>query len=544
VSNGSEITFKKMHSSHIMDSIQIAILHTVCTSVFRPKHDVMMNEFGKFETISFPPGGSSLTPAHHYAGFKFTIFAPAAFIYFREMFGIQTDYFVTSLCSAPLRELSNPAASGSLFYLSNDDVFIIKTVQHQEAEFLPKLLSGYYTNLNQNPHTLLSKFFGLYSFEGNGKNVRLVVMNNLLPSSVKIHQKYDFKGAIHKRKLNEEDRAKSSPTYRDLDFMEHHPNGIFLESDTYNALMKTIQRDCRLLESFGIMDYSLLVGVHNLDLAIREKQEKTKRPSHVIPDPRTISHKHHDPLDRPGGIPARNGKGERLLLFIGIIDVLQSYRLKRKLEHAYKSMVHNGNAVSVCDPSFYSLRFQDFIANTVFKKMPLHNSGQTELHDAAEDGNFEHICKLDVVEKLITKGAKIDSTDDQLRTPLHLAALNGHKVVAEKLISNGAKVDITDSFDRTALHLAAKNGYRDVVEMLIAKGANVNFENHLNETPLNYAVQNGNLKIVQLLVTNGASVTATDSCNKTPYKKAFENDNKEVADYLKEVEEKRRHGHK
>lgn len=54
--------------------------------------------------------------------------------------------------------------------------------------------------------------------------------------------------------------------------MEQHPNGIFLEADTYNALVKTIQRDCRVLESFKIMDYSLLVGVHNLDLALKEKQ--------------------------------------------------------------------------------------------------------------------------------------------------------------------------------------------------------------------------------------------------------------------------------
>lgn len=55
--------------------------------------------------------------------------------------------------------------------------------------------------------------------------------------------------------------------------MELHPNGIFLEADTYNALIKTIQRDCRVLESFKIMDYSLLVGCHNLDKAAKEKAE-------------------------------------------------------------------------------------------------------------------------------------------------------------------------------------------------------------------------------------------------------------------------------
>lgn len=47
-------------------------------------------------------------------------------------------------------------------------------------------------------------------------------------------------------------------------------------------------------------------------------------------------------FNRPGGIPARNAKGERLLLFIGIIDILQSYRLKKKLEHTWKSMIHDG----------------------------------------------------------------------------------------------------------------------------------------------------------------------------------------------------------
>lgn len=57
--------------------------------------------------------------------------------------------------------------------------------------------------------------------------------------------------------------------------MEHHPEGILMEADTYNALVKTIQRDCRVLESFKIMDYSLLLGVHNLDLAQKEKAVRT-----------------------------------------------------------------------------------------------------------------------------------------------------------------------------------------------------------------------------------------------------------------------------
>ena len=79
---------------------------------------------------------------------------------------------------------------------------------------------------------------------------------------------------------------KRSPTYKDLDFMEHHPEGILMEADTHAALIKTIQRDCRVLESFKIMDYSLLVGVHNLDQAQKEKRVSNIRA--VISD--TLSH--------------------------------------------------------------------------------------------------------------------------------------------------------------------------------------------------------------------------------------------------------------
>uniref|UniRef100_A0A0K8TLL4 Putative phosphatidylinositol-4-phosphate 5-kinase n=1 Tax=Tabanus bromius TaxID=304241 RepID=A0A0K8TLL4_TABBR len=422
VGEGGEITYKKIQTTQIMGSIQLGIQHTVGSLASKPKRDLLMMDFWEIESISFPPEGSSLTPAHHYSDFRFKIYAPIAFRYFRDLFGIQPDDFMMSMCSAPLRELSNPGASGSIFYLTDDDEFIIKTVQHKEGEFLQKLLPGYYMNLNQNPRTLLPKFFGLYCFQCNSKNVRLVVMNNLLPSYIKMHLKYDLKGSTYKRKASKIERGKSSPTYKDLDFMEHHPNGIFLEADTYNALIKTIQRDCTVLESFKIMDYSLLVGVHNLDLAFKEKQEEKKgrarsprqdesdlsdapeseqftnnerereesnrgatalNRSRSINRQRLVAHStamesiqaESEPIDEeedvpPGGIPARSEKGERLLLFIGIIDILQSYRLKKKLEHTFKSMIHDGNTVSVCRPSFYAQRFQTFMAKTVFKKIP------------------------------------------------------------------------------------------------------------------------------------------------------------------------------
>ncbi|CAH2229338.1 jg17087 [Pararge aegeria aegeria] len=419
VGEGGEITYKKIQSSQIMGSIQLGIQHAIGGLASKPERDLLMQDFMTVETTNFPHEGSNHTPAHHYSEFKFKTYAPIAFRYFRDLFGIQPDDFLMSMCSAPLRELSNPGASGSIFYLTNDDEFIIKTVQHKEGEFLQKLLPGYYLNLDQNPRTLLPKFFGLYCYQCNSKNVRLVAMNNILPSSVKLHQKYDLKGSTYKRKASKTERQKNSPTYKDLDFMEHHTEGIFLEADTYTALIKTMQRDCRVLESFKIMDYSLLVGIHNLDEAQREKTEARKSTDSAQSDDeadgepkksglnrtrleqskedfkaqvkrtqsinrqRLVAHStamesiqaESEPIDEeedvpPGGIPARNARGERLLLFLGIIDILQSYRLRKKLEHTWKSMIHDGDTVSVHRPSFYAQRFLDFMGKTVFKKIP------------------------------------------------------------------------------------------------------------------------------------------------------------------------------
>uniref|UniRef100_A0A2K5F1Q7 Phosphatidylinositol-4-phosphate 5-kinase type 1 alpha n=1 Tax=Aotus nancymaae TaxID=37293 RepID=A0A2K5F1Q7_AOTNA len=382
VDSSGETTYKKTTSSALKGAIQLGITHTVGSLSTKPERDVLMQDFYVVESIFFPSEGSNLTPAHHYNDFRFKTYAPVAFRYFRELFGIRPDDYLYSLCSEP------SGASGSLFYVSSDDEFIIKTVQHKEAEFLQKLLPGYYMNLNQNPRTLLPKFYGLYCVQAGGKNIRIVVMNNLLPRSVKMHIKYDLKGSTYKRRASQKEREKPLPTFKDLDFLQDIPDGLFLDADMYNALCKTLQRDCLVLQSFKIMDYSLLMSIHNIDHAQREPLSSetqysvdTRRPApqkalystameSIQGEARRGGTMETD--DHMGGIPARNSKGERLLLYIGIIDILQSYRFVKKLEHSWKALVHDGDTVSVHRPGFYAERFQRFMCNTVFKKIPFH----------------------------------------------------------------------------------------------------------------------------------------------------------------------------
>ncbi len=61
-----------------------------------------------------------------------------------------------------------------------------------------------------------------------------------------MHLKFDLKGSTYKRRASPKEKAKDLPSYKDLDFMQDMPEGIMLESDHYNALCRTIQRDCRV----------------------------------------------------------------------------------------------------------------------------------------------------------------------------------------------------------------------------------------------------------------------------------------------------------
>lgn len=65
------------------------------------------------------------------------------------------------LCRA-LRELPSAGKSGSVFFLSDDDRFMIKTVRSEEMKLLLELVPAYYQHCKANPDTLLTRFYGVH----------------------------------------------------------------------------------------------------------------------------------------------------------------------------------------------------------------------------------------------------------------------------------------------------------------------------------------------------------------------------------------------
>ena len=135
------------------------------------------------------------------------------------------------------------------------------------------------------------------------------------------------------------------------------------------------------------------------------------------------------------------------------------------------------------------------------------------IHDAAAAGD------IDAVKQHIAAGA--DVNENVLSTPLHAAALNGHKEIAELLIAKGADVDAKDALGNTPLYNtisfnAALDGYKEIAELLIHNSADVNAQDKNGNTPLHEAATSGLKEVVELLIANGADVNAKKKFGRTP----------------------------
>jgi ankyrin repeat protein len=141
-----------------------------------------------------------------------------------------------------------------------------------------------------------------------------------------------------------------------------------------------------------------------------------------------------------------------------------------------------------------------------------------EIHDAAKAGNLEKIKT-----RLAQAPKAVNEKDQEGRTPLHVAVIEGKKEAAELLIAAGADVNARDNAGLTPLHLAvssaAPTGPTDIVELLLARGADVKAKDNTGGTPLHTAtlaaVTSGRTDILELLIARGADVNAKDNAGET-----------------------------
>jgi 1-phosphatidylinositol-4-phosphate 5-kinase len=210
--------------------------------------------------------GNELTPSAKY-DFKFKDYSPWVFRHLRRIFGLDpADYLMSLTSKYILSELGSPGKSGSFFYFSRDYKYIIKTIHRGEHKYLRKVLKIYHSHVKENPNTLISQFYGLHRVKTPfGRKIYFVVMNNLFPPHRDIHQTFDLKGSTIGRDYREEDLAANPrATLKDLNWLRRNMH-LELGPSKKRIFLEQLERDVECLKKLGVMDYSLLLGIHDLN---------------------------------------------------------------------------------------------------------------------------------------------------------------------------------------------------------------------------------------------------------------------------------------
>lgn len=269
--------------------------------------------------------GNELTPSAKY-DFKFKDYAPWVFRELREHFHLDpADYLLSLTAKYILSELGSPGKSGSFFYFSRDYRFIIKTIRHSEHKFLRRILKDYHEHVKANPHTLLSRFYGLHRVKlPHGRKIHFVIMNNIFPPHRDIHETYDLKGSSYGREYPEEKaKTKKGATLKDINWIRRRRE-LELGPEKRALFEAQLASDVALLKRLNIMDYSLLIGLHDMKRGNSEnlRQEKLQvvqpeTAGNMTSDaekqagPPNAGHSHHRPHVHHSHPPARPSSATR-----------------------------------------------------------------------------------------------------------------------------------------------------------------------------------------------------------------------------------------
>ncbi len=279
------------------------------------------------------------------ACFEFLDYAPDVFAHIRSVSGVSDEEYITAL-EHTKREKFSEGASGAFLYFSADERYIVKTMTSAERTVLLGMLGAYAQHLTSNPGALLTRFLGCHTLVMYGTHMHFMVMKNVLHTAgTSIQERYDLKGSwVQRHRVPLERGARTKCRYCRQQFTvgapraesmcparpnrTHVANTVLKDNDMNTklhlphvqtqALGRQLVADAKFLASQGIMDYSLLVGVHRSRFRLAAPEQ---------------GHQEHQTGERPSGHAYSAAQGAR---FTGVSpDDVPAYDAEaRSLAHA------------------------------------------------------------------------------------------------------------------------------------------------------------------------------------------------------------------
>ncbi|KRZ18462.1 Phosphatidylinositol 5-phosphate 4-kinase type-2 beta, partial [Trichinella zimbabwensis] len=377
------------------------INHTITESSHIPPTRLLMpDDFKAFSKIRIDNHlfNKESMPSH----FKVKEYCPNVFRSIREKFAIDDDDYLKSLTkNEPVVMEPSGRSGGARVFISYDKRFLIKTLCAEEVAEVHSILQKYHNYIvEHHSKTLLPQFLGMYRLTVEGVETYVVVTRSIFSRNYAITKKYDLKGSTVQRQASDKEKAKDFPTFKDKDFLEEKCR-LYLSTDSRQKLMNMLTSDTEFLASLNLMDYSLLVGLHVCD------QEQQSTPNSPV---RTVAEAVHSPGVCPDSSELENasdGSNEygsqptppespepssgafapfsdypelklddefyavtatpdapkKMIYFIGLIDILTYYGMKKLTATAAKTVKYGAEAeISSVRPQQYAKRLVEFVS--------------------------------------------------------------------------------------------------------------------------------------------------------------------------------------
>lgn len=214
--------------------------------------------------------------------FQVTVYYATQFQEIRRLFGKGDETFIHSLLRCRKWETKG-GKSNAYFAKTLDDRFVVKQMSKTEISSFLTFAPSYFRYMNmkldsKTEECCLAKIFGVYqvvikhpsssytsNVGGASKDIRLdlMIMENIFYAKA-ISRIYDLKGSIRSR-YNAEPSA-SNAVLLDENLLEILPaSPILVRQDARAKLLRALWKDTAFLAQLGVMDYSLLVGIDEMN---------------------------------------------------------------------------------------------------------------------------------------------------------------------------------------------------------------------------------------------------------------------------------------
>uniref|UniRef100_A0A8C2L500 Phosphatidylinositol 5-phosphate 4-kinase type-2 alpha n=1 Tax=Cyprinus carpio TaxID=7962 RepID=A0A8C2L500_CYPCA len=352
-------------------------------------------------------------PSH----FKFKEYCPLVFRNLRERFSIDDQEYQNSLTRRAPIPSDAQGRSGSRFHTSYNRRYVIKIITSEDLAEMHNILKKYHQYIVEcHGNTLLPQFLGMYRLTVDGDETYMTVTRNVFSHRLPVYKKYDLKGSTVAREASDKEKprppeeapsksrmsqklqtiriatrfycairhTKELPTYKDNDFINDGQK-IYIDEENKKMFLEKLKNDVEFLAQLKLMDYSLLVGIHDVERGEQEQPEEESEdndageeegtesdggatgsppdsPSNTLDSNRPLGPGEFDPAIDVYAIKSHENAPKKEIYFMAVIDILTPYDAKKKAAHAAKTVKHGAGAeISTVNPEQYSKRFYDFI---------------------------------------------------------------------------------------------------------------------------------------------------------------------------------------